>query len=305
MAPATLPARPAPPGAAPGSLEGALALGLRLVDAFETLAAGLALDALEPIELPPILGDERLRARLHAVAPLYLAAELESARLVPAAEALAGVYVGGGLRADPGAGGETLLAFWRGRHDRFSREERAAFFRRLFGHETGPSLAVDDATNTLFEPFLIDLTEAIYRLGERSLEAPIGSDLPLRAAATQLAANLGSRGGVPEQASRELLGTIREALAIFGHAGVQAALGAESAWAAVREVARRHLREAVQIGPHVDRAKSGLVVLAWLAGVAPALDAPGRPLEPGAEVAAAATTWLQATLALHEAESSG
>ena len=84
----------------PGAIDRAVALGWRLITAVEAFASQFA--ELGDIELPPVVGSAQDQANLRTVAPLYLAAELESARLVPAAEALAELFVHGALRGDLG-----------------------------------------------------------------------------------------------------------------------------------------------------------------------------------------------------------
>ena len=46
------------------------------------------------------------------------------------------------------------MAFWRGRTRRFSPEERAVFFSRLFGVGEVPVLAGSHDRNTKFEPLM-------------------------------------------------------------------------------------------------------------------------------------------------------
>src|SRR5687767_2731552 len=87
------------------AIDRVLALGDRLLAAALGWAAQLDLEA---IDLPPVLGSEPDQARLRALAPLYLAAELESARLVPAVETLAAMLVTGALRAELGTAAPRL-----------------------------------------------------------------------------------------------------------------------------------------------------------------------------------------------------
>jgi hypothetical protein len=286
--------------ARPGSFEASLALAQRLVDDFESFAASLG--DLDPIDLPPVLGGELDQARLRSLGPMYLAAELEAARLVPAAETLAALFVSGGLPDVAGRAGELLVALWRARNERFNREERAAFFNRLFGTGSGPVLAVPEPTNVSFESELIDLAASIHRLDSTfPYREGIPSDAGLRTAATLVGASLSSRrSGIPEQAAADLLAAVKEALEIFKQPEVQTALGALGSWGAVAAVVRRYLREEVDVALHVERARSGLALLAWLAESAPVLGGAGALPLPGPEVRAAAQSWLQATLALQE-----
>ena len=112
-----------PPRPETFGLERALAVALGLAQAGEALALQLDLPSLDPIDLPPVVGTDADQARLRTVPPLYLAGELEAAQLLPAAEALAGVFVSGGIQADVGHAADRVIAFWRARHERFSPEE--------------------------------------------------------------------------------------------------------------------------------------------------------------------------------------
>ena len=304
-----------PPPATPGAgwivtagdpdldtLDRALGLGRRLVDQVEALALQLGIPELGDIELPPVVGSAADQAHLRAAAPLYLAAELEATRLLPAAEILAGVFASGGLSADVGAAAPLLAAFWRGRHQRFPAQERRAFFARLFG-TPGLPLAGTGAPNTEFEPLLIDVAEALHAVQPDRLVGPLpASQVALRTVAAQLAANLIPRsGGIAAYAAREILDAIAQALAIFRNEALQGALGGRSVWLTVRNVAQRYLDEDPQIGPHITRGRSGTQMLEWLAEVLPRLEQLGGSLiAPGHPVVGAATAWLQATLGLYQ-----
>ena len=288
-----------------GEIDRTLALAFRLLDAAEAFAAAFALSELGDLELPPTVGSEADQAQLRAAAPLYLASELEAARLLPAVEMLAGLFASGGLSTDLGPAATLLNAFWRARKDRFSQPERRAFFARLFGANSGPSLADSAGRNTAFEMRMIDLTEALYKLDEHpgfgSGAGPYEATR-LRTAASQLAANLIPRsGGMTSFAARDILATTQEALTILKQASVQQAVGARSVWGAVRNLTERYLNEQVDISVHVTRGKSGVIVLAWLAEVLPQLHSYGGSFAPPDHpVIPAAAGWLQASLSLEE-----
>ena len=178
-----------------------------------------------------------------------------------AAETLAALYVSGGIAGDLGEAGDLLVGLWRSRNDRFNREERQAFFRRLFGGGSGdgPSLAVDEPTNEDFEALLIDLAASIHRLDPEG-RSGLGDAVALRTSATLVGASLSDRRvGIPEPAARELLAAVNEALAIFKQPPIQRAVGALGPWSAVAAVTRRYLREQVEVPLHVERARTGLV----------------------------------------------
>ncbi|MCG3158223.1 MAG: hypothetical protein DKINENOH_04864 [bacterium] len=291
----------------PAELDRALALGFELVAQADAFALSLGLAELGDIDLPPVTGNEADQARLRAVAPLYLASELESARLLPAAEMLAGLFRSGGLRFDLGAAAPLLMDFWRTRNERFGAEERRAFFARLFGNSTGPSLAVDGGTNIEFESLMIDFSEALFKLEEQPFQTAGISTIQtvrLRSVVSRLAANLSSHtSGMESFAARDILTVIKQALEILKQPAIQRALHARSVWQAVRELSERYLGGAVDITNHLRRGQAGMAVLAWLAEALPGLESTaGVPPRPDTTVIAAASSWLQASLALKEAE---
>jgi hypothetical protein len=305
LAPPPRPKRrpPLPVGLPDDALDSVLGLALALARPPDPFA--LPLD-LGDIELPPASGgsaDEA--ARLRASAPLYLAAELESTRLVPAVEVLAGLFVSAALPGDPGPAAERLRDFRRAARDRLTAAERDALFGRLFGKPYGPVLAADgEGRNGAFEGLMIDLCEALsdFEQGSRSAR----DDVRLHTVCEALAGNLALRtGGVTEYAARDCLEQLRDALEILKVPHVQRMFGARSVWLTVREVARRYLGEETDIVSRVARGRAGTLVLAWLADVLPRVGDVGRPLlDPGSAVPGAAVGWMQATLSLHETSAS-
>jgi hypothetical protein len=297
---------------ADNALDRPLALGWRLVGAAETFAIQFAQSNLGAIDLPPVVGTAADRTHIQTIAPLYLAAELEAARLVPAVETLAGVFASGGLTVDLGPATQLLTKFWQGRHQRFAAAERQAFFARLFGAGPGPTLAVAGSptepggTNTTFESLMIDLAEVLYQFNPSPFPNLYVDEAPLRVVARQLAANLLPRsGGIATFAARDLLGILRDALAILKQPLVQRAVRAHGVWEAVRAITSQFSHQDVGITQHVERGKSGMLILTWLAEVLPQLDNPGQRvfLSGHTAVRAAAGSWLQASLALHEFQS--
>ncbi len=292
----------------PGEIDRTLALAFRLLDAVETFVASLAFSELGDLEFPFPVGSEADQANLRALAPLYLASELEAARVLPAAEMLAGLYVSGGLPGDLGPASGLVTNFWKRRKDRFTPVERQAFFSRLFGATFDANMAGEGGRNAAFEPLMINLTEALYKLNESpgfSRNPAPFEETRLRMAASALADNLIPRsGGITAFASRDILEATQQALSILKHAEVQQAVGAHSLWSAVRNIAENYLNETVEISAHVTRGQSGVLILAWLAEVLPQLhNMSGSLASFNDPVLAAATVWLQASLSLEEERS--
>src|SRR4051794_12551717 len=83
-------------------------------------AVSLALEEYGDIDLPgltPATAEDQ--AQLRAVAPLYLAAQLEESQLLPVVETLSALAVSGGLSVDLGPAATQIEAFWRQRNERF------------------------------------------------------------------------------------------------------------------------------------------------------------------------------------------
>jgi hypothetical protein len=290
------------------SLEGAIRDGARLASFARSVAMQLGEPDLGDIDLPPATSDAD-QATIRAVAPLYLAAELESARLLTAVEMLGGVFASGALPTDLGPMSQRLITFWQHRRDRLTAEERQALYGRVFGRASGPTLALPGAPvgatrNTSFESLLLDLAEALSRIVSDPVYGgvPASEEIAVHAAAASLASNVSGHGrGMASVATNELLATITEALAILKDPAVQQAVGARGVWDAVRAIARRYLDEEPNIEAHLGRAKSGMTILSWLAGAAPGLDAIGGDLVAANDpVITAAIEWMQSTLALEE-----
>ena len=287
------------------SLDRAVTFGLRMLEEVHQFALQFDLPALGDISLPPVVGSAEDQARLQTIGPLYLASELEAALLMPAVETLAGIFLSGGLQADVGSAGRDLERFWQTRHERFSTAERKAFFARLFGADTGPTLATQAGRNTAFDSLMIDVAEAIYKLSPVPGYGPQpDTEVKLQTAAGQLAANLVPRsGGIAAYAGTELLGAVQTALEILKQPALQRALGAHSVWGAVRAISQMYLQQEVDVSSHVTRGKAGLLLLNWLAQALSSLGgSPGAFLLPDASVVGAATAWLQASLTLGERE---
>jgi hypothetical protein len=285
------------------ALDAALAQCWRLVAHAHTVA--LALEGLGDIELPEPARSASDVAFVESAAALYLAAELEAARLLPAVETLASISISGGLRADLGAAAALLYRFWQRRNERFAAAERSAFFARLFGRETPAPLAGADGSNDAFEPLMIDLAEAIFQMEPMLARPTAQMQVRLRLAVTRLAASLTSRsGGIASFAARDLLRSIQEAIDILKETPLQRALGANSAWSALEAINRLYLHEQVDVDAHVRRAKSGAVLLGWVAASLGRVDDPSPIIAGGDPVVGAASEWLEASLAIEESRTS-
>ncbi len=294
-----------------GDLAPFLALGQRLLSAVEQHATQLALYSSGLPDLPPVVGSAEDQSHLRTVPPLYLASELEAAGLLTAVETLAGLFVTGGLSSDPGPAAPLLVAFWRGRHQRFAAPERRAFYARLFGGDSGPALAMDGGRNNDFEGLMISFAEALYKLhpdpsfdnlGFSSMGA--ATEVTLQMAASALAENLASRGGgMALYAGRDLLSSIHSAVSILKTPAVQRALGVHGIWTAVDAINTAYLHQSADIDSHITRGQSGMALLTWLSEMTQSLTDDRKFLLSADDPSiAAATAWLEASLTLREHE---
>jgi hypothetical protein len=284
------------------TLRHSAAFALRVLEHAERRhAQALGGTLLPDIDLPPVAAGPEDQAHLQVAGPLYLAADVEQAGLLHAAETAAGLFASGGRPGDVGAAGALLERFWQTRSQRFAAAERMALYARLFDEWSGATLSVPGAVNDEFGTLMIDLCEAVARAAD-------GSSLsqgPVRTAAESLAENLLPRvGGIAAFAARELLGTVHQAIAILEVPALQRTFAAHSLWEAVHAIVESEQPGAVAESSveHVNRGSAGLTVLTWLAGVLPALGAAtGALIGAQSPVLEAATAWLQASLAIAEA----
>jgi len=287
-----------------------LAQGLALAEAAHASARVLALDQLGDIDLPdatPSSADDQ--AQIRAIAPLYLAAQLEETGLLPTVETLSGLAISGALQVDLGPAANLIKTFWQERNQRFHESERRDLFKRLFGDDQpeagATSTSGEVASNTAFENLMIDLGESLYKLDENFSSANYGSphnQNRLMAAARNLAENLLNRGGgMTAFAAQEILNTIQAAVQILQQPNVQHAFGTRSLWTAVHAIGSRYLHQDRDTSAFVARGKSGLVLLSWLADSLPHLNDLHPLITLDHPAIGAATEWLQASLAIREA----
>ena len=294
------------PRAEPG-----LALTLRWAERLLRAASAfaVALDELPGITLPPAAGSDVDQAQLRAVSTLYLAAELEEAGVIPAAEALANLARSGGLPLDFGDAAPLIEQFWEGRNQRASPEERHAFFAGLFGtygDPSSPSRPINDG----FEDRFIDLCESLYKLDGGST-APVYNDVAsqarVRATAQGILDNLAHAAGTMTVfIAQDILNTTRSALAMLGHAAIRAAFGGRTLWDVVATIGSKMKTPFPNHELHVRRGQSGMTILAWLADAAPAIAGGTAQLVAlDSPAIAAAADWLEASLSIGETGGAG
>jgi hypothetical protein len=291
---------------------GALAAAFDLLRRNEQDGIAVSLDQLGDIMLPPAVAGSAIdQAHIRGIASLYLAAELEAATLLPAAETLVGLAMDGGLPgALQGAVINRIATFWRERHHRTSPEERRAIFAHLFGMNLasaagGVETTQAGAPNDEFEALFLDLCEALYKLDQNVANAAFGEadhQVRIRTTAEQLTESLLQHSnGTLQYLSSDILTTIGEVLKLFQSPELQAVFGVRNAWDLVHEIAQRYLHANPDIQTRLTRGTAGMLVLSWLADALPALGGGAPNLATLSDpVIVAATQWIEASLSLSE-----
>ncbi len=298
------------PIARPTGIEHSLDLSLRLIDAADHACAAYAAQLNLPnISVPNIeapTASEEDRTHLRAVGPLYFAAELEQAALLPAVESLSALFATGGFTREVGSASQRLITFWRNRQSRFSPQERTAIFARLFGaHQSSLASPLPESSNREFEVLLLSCCEALIATEDSPLWPPRpnpAASVRLQVSVSRLIENLSIRSvGIAPFAARDIISSITAALEIVREPALQRAFGANSTWSAVRSMARQLLRQTPSVNEHIARAQSGQILLAWFAEELPSIASLSPiPAQRMATATTAAAAWMQATLSMSE-----
>lgn len=285
----------------PGEMWDAIGGAERLVARAHAAATALADFG---VDLPPPSAATADSAQLRAIAGLYLAAELDAAGLIAAAEVLAGMS-GAGVPFALGGAAAAVEQFWQERHTRATAAERGALFSRLFGTDTGTA-AADHPGNAEFETDMIELAESLYKLDESATNAQWGGvpqQARVRTAASHVVDGLtGAASGLTVFMAQDLIATIKAAFAIFHHVDLRLALGVHDVWGAVAAALRSGRLPETHTALHASRAAAGMTILSWVADAAPHLGEGAGPLVMlDHPVIPAAIDWLQLSLKLGEA----
>ncbi len=249
-------------------------LALHLTEA----VARLGPEALDVIDLPPLTGASVEPAQLQAVAAMYWAMEVDAAGVLDFIDALAEGMRLGRFAFDLGRAESQLFDWHRRRAERLEAAERSALYDRLFA---------GDEIETVMGA-LCDRLTRVY-----SLEGPTPRLLSeIAASAEQLATALSARSaGVIAFAAREIVGSIREALAILHSREVLAAFGRRSVVDLLVAAGPAVVGRVLDPARRFDQARAGQEILSWLADVAPSLEGGQIRLTPADAVVHAAASW--------------
>ncbi|MBC5784498.1 hypothetical protein H8N03_16235 [Ramlibacter sp. USB13] len=266
-----------------------LALALRTAQAGLAQRARAMAAADDPLRLalPPLPAAPPVTPAadaLAAYAALYLHAELEEARVLPAVEALAERRYRLALQDRNTIG--RLERFFLSARDHPARSERAVIFGRLFGMGEGRG---DDARLDFLQRLLRLATAAVRADLERSRLAGqpgLASQAAWQAAAQDLLAVVAAQPGAwLVQSARRIHARSLQAFDILGDAGLMRWLLSRSPWESLTKLLPEE--GALQRDAAARRGAAGQALLRALPAAATSL--------PDAETVQAAVRWLVAS----------
>lgn len=253
------------------------------------------------LNLPPLLDDSAgmmpSASMLHAMAAIYLQAELEQTGIVVVAEALAQMRASLGLRSRTAA--QKLEDFARQQRDWYDREQRHQLFVRLFGIGDITPESRGFEVNRDFQQRFASLSTRLlqyaedYRWGQQPGPA---RETTLRHAAKAVLFNLGPRQyGNTVIAGRKIQEQLQAAIGILQDRDIAGLFLGRGLWDTLRKILGDQTPD---LGRLNARGQSGQRLLTWLALALPELrqSTPTRPLLPARSPAFVwAAAWLQAT----------
>jgi len=243
-------------------------------------ARAMALAGLGDIDLPDTAPTAEDAQHLEAIAPLYLAHELEQAGVLRTAELIAGLFASGAITQPLGPTAQLIAEFWQHRRDRLSAEERQQLFAQVF-EPAG------------FYPLMQALCDA---LASQLDSPPRASDVHARVALHEAADALGGwlaphAVGMAQFAAQDIVQALSQATHFLRDRLLQTAFGVHDLWGLVGAVGSTQGLSAGQLRQHVELGRQGATVLTWMAGGV----TQGHAFDPasaaGQQLMAAAEAW--------------
>ena len=213
--------------------------------------------------------------RLNAVADLYYIYQHEKIGIFRVMQKLKELFEAGTLRLSSGIGAFRLYQYDKRGVLRYTRRDRLAAYRRVFGYGSAPvppGATANDDFHHLFTHFIDEVTK-YWRdkrvsevVRERSQDPSFGSVAMVRRSGLDLRNNLkwASYGHV-NVLRAEVMQLLDEAFRILGAADVMSQFGAENAWDVLEEVLTRYFNERLASSTRQRMAVSGRDILGWLA----------------------------------------
>lgn len=246
-------------------------------------AIAKALADLGDIDLPDTAPTPEDARNLEAVAPLYLASELEQAGLLKTAELIGGLFASGAITQPLGPTAQLIATFWQKRRERLSAEERQQVFTQVFepsGFYPRMQAVCTALTDQLDNPARVSDVHA--RVGLQAAAAELGGWLSPHAA------------GMAQFAATDIMNALSQATHFLRDRMLQAAFGVHDLWGLVGAVGRAQGAGVEQARQRVELGRHGAEVLQWIARGVPQ----GYALDPasaeGQQLMASAEGWLMA-----------
>ncbi|HZN71261.1 MAG TPA: hypothetical protein VFC00_06205 [Micromonosporaceae bacterium] len=213
--------------------------------------------------------------RILAIADLYYLYQHERLGVFRVVRKLEELFRAGTLRLSSGTGAYGLYRFDRREVLRYTRQDRAAAYRRAFGYGTLPA-PTGGRPNRDFHPLFAGFNEevaAFWRdkrisdvIRERAYDPSYGSIAVVRRAGLDLRNNLkfASYGHI-NVLRVEVMALLEEAMTLLGSADIRDQFGADNAWDVIEEVLTRYFRETLSTSLRQRMAVAGRQLLRWVA----------------------------------------
>jgi hypothetical protein len=212
--------------------------------------------------------------RIRAVSDLYYIYQHEKIGVFRVVRKLKQLFEAGTLRLSSGEGAFGLYRFDKREVLRYTRRDRLAAYRRVFGYGSATLPSAGGANSdfhNLFTQFIIEVTQ-FWRdkrisdvIRERADDPSFGSIASVRRAGLDLRNNLkwASYGHVNVMRV-EVMQLLDEAFRILNTDDVKSQFGSENAWDVIEEVLTRYFGEHLMTSPRQRMAVTGRDILRWL-----------------------------------------
>jgi hypothetical protein len=221
---------------------------------------------------------------LRAVEAIYFAAMLEELKVFQVVDKLTELFQKGMLPIGKGTAGDLIYSGWRKSITRFTEIERRNLYARIFGFPGGD--ATQTNPNREFNDLWLRFVSAVFAFVRQStVDQMLRPGMPpfaisqesVRKAGRDLAANLSLHGyGVAHFAATDLQSQLNEIIALLSDTDTKNAYGARDMWQVVDQVATLELGGARNSSRYRTMAKSGAIIIAWLAKHARDLSSTGH-----------------------------
>src|SRR5262245_4008772 len=208
---------------------------------------------------------------IQALGPIYEAAMLDGMRAYDVADRLLALHEQGMLPIARRGAADALTNTWRRARAGVSKADRRRAAARAFGIPGGADTGVEPNRefNDLWMRFVSSVSALVRQLDVGSVlpdpsHAPV-SQAQVRKAARDLAVNLSLHGfGVAHFAATELQTQTTSLIEVLSDPEIRRAYGARDVTQLVDRVVQRELGGVPARGRYLVRAKSGVIILAWL-----------------------------------------